>query len=336
MINGKRYHRAVPEASEKKQAAKAEAVFKTALLQGRLKEVERRKYIDLKELISEYLQYSKTNKISYSNDEIYCNHFLNFIGNKDINEITPQHIEKYKNHRQKESIIVVKKDKDGNETKITKYIQNSTINRELNSISKMFSIAVENDWLDENPCFKVKKLRVENKQERFLTKEEETRLFDACILDKAYLRPIIICALHTGMRKAEILNLKWSCVDFTHKYIDVLKTKSGKARKIPISNTLFQELENMPRTSEYVFTNLATKKPYYDLKKPFERLCDKADINDLRFHDLRHTAATRMVSAGIDLVVVQELLGHHDIKTTMRYSHPVPERKLDAINALDI
>ena len=316
MINGKRYHRGVPEAIDKKSALKAENVFKTALLQGRLKEVERRKYIKLNELIAEYLRYSKVNKISYSNDEIYCNHFLSFIGNKGINEIEPNLIEKYKEHRKTN-------------------VSNATVNRELNSISKMFSIAVENEWLDENPCFKVKKLRVENKQERFLTEEEEARLLDACILDKAYLRPIIICALHTGMRKGEILNLRWSCVNFTHRYIDVLKTKSGKARKIPLSNTLYQELDSVPKLTEFLFTNPATKKPYYDLKKPFQRLCDKAEITDLRFHDLRHTAATRMVKAGIDLIVVQELLGHHDIKTTMRYSHPVPNRKLDAINALD-
>lgn len=87
--------------------------------------------------------------------------------------------------------------------------------------------------------------------------------------------------------------------------------------------------------TEYVFTNPETQKTYYDLKKPFKRLCDKAKITNLRFHDLRHTVATRMVSSSIDLVVVQELLGHNDIKTTMRYSHPVPQRKLEAVNALD-
>jgi len=144
------------------------------------------------------------------------------------------------------------------------------------------------------------------------------------------------------MRKGEILSLKFSCLnlDTEKPYIDVLKTKSGKARQIALTKTLYSELCEMKEMSDakkadYVFINPITKKPYYDLKKPFNRLCGRADIEDLTFHDLRHTAATKMVSAGIDLVVVQEILGHNDIKTTMRYSHPVPERKFAAINVLD-
>ena len=137
------------------------------------------------------------------------------------------------------------------------------------------------------------------------------------------------------MRKAEYLRLKWSSVDLEQGYLDILKTKSGKARQIPISKTLRAELEKIEDKTEYVFLNPDTNLPFYDLKKPFERLCAKAGVKGVTCHTLRHTAATRMVNAGIDLVVVQELLGHADIKTTMIYSHPVPERKVQAINALN-
>jgi len=318
MIRGKRYHKGVPEATCKKDVEKAEIIFKACLLQGKYSLVEDRKYMPLFKLIDEYLKYSKINKISCENDVIYTNHLKNIIGNKDINEITPQIIERYKRIRKE-------------------VVQNSTINRELNSISKMFSIAVENKWIDENPCFKVKKLREENRKIRFLTVEEEIKLFKACIEDKAYLKPIIICALHTGMRKSEIIKLKWSCVNLYDEkpYIDILKTKSGKVRKIPMSSILKEELEKLNQDTEYVFINPETQKTYYDLKKPFKRLCDKAGVTNLTFNHLRHTAGTRMVAAGIDLVVVQDILGHSDIKTTMRYSHPVPERKLEAIRALE-
>lgn len=150
------------------------------------------------------------------------------------------------------------------------------------------------------------------------------------------MKPILICALNTGMRKGEILGLTWNCVDFKEGFITLLRTKSGKKRKIPISSALrpiLEELRNN-KTGHYVFTSAWTGSRYFDLKRSFPSICKMAGIEDLRFHDLRHTAATRMVSAGIDLVVVQDILGHADIKTTMRYAHPVPERKLLAVEAL--
>jgi integrase len=151
------------------------------------------------------------------------------------------------------------------------------------------------------------------------------------------MKPILICALHTGMRKGEILSLKWECVDLEERYITLLKTKSGKKRIIPISNRLFEELDilNQNKLSEYVFVNPETKNPYYDLKRAFNLLCKEANVKNFVFHDIRHTAATRMVAAGIDLAVVREVLGHSDISTTMRYAHPVPEQKKKAIEALN-
>ena len=100
MIRGKRYHKAVPEATCKKDAEKAEAIFKANLLQGRYNLIEDKKYMTLFRLVDEYLKYSKINKISYENDCIYTNHLKNILGNKDISEITPHLIEKYKEIRQ--------------------------------------------------------------------------------------------------------------------------------------------------------------------------------------------------------------------------------------------
>ena len=86
--------------------------------------------------------------------------------------------------------------------------------------------------------------------------------------------------------------------------------------------------------SEYVFINPETNKPYKDIKKAFSTVLKNANIKNFRFHDLRHTVATRMVESGTDLVVVQEILGHSSIQTTMRYAHPVPENKKRAIECL--
>lgn len=150
-----------------------------------------------------------------------------------------------------------------------------------------------------------------------------------------YLKPIVITALQTGMRKGEILNLKWSNIDFLQGFIELLETKTNKSRKIPISSTLKETLKNIARNSEYVFINPQTGLPYADIKKSFHTVLKKAKIENFRFHDLRHTVATRLVERGIDLTVVQEILGHSKITTTQRYAHPVPKRKLDAIDILD-
>ena len=135
--------------------------------------------------------------------------------------------------------------------------------------------------------------------------------------------------------QGEILNLKWNNIDFEYNFIELLDTKSGKSRRIPLSNILKNILERLEKTSEYVFINPKTNKPYTDLKKSFKKVLMNANIENFRFHDLRHTVATRLVEKGIDLVVVQEILGHSKLTTTQRYAHPVPQRKLDAINVLN-
>jgi len=197
----------------------------------------------------------------------------------------------------------------------------------------MLSIAKQNKFIEKNPCSDVKKLKVDNQKIRFLTKEEENRLFEA--IGEHWIKPIIITALQTAMRKSEILNLQFSCVNFTQRYIDLLKTKSGKPRQIPMSDKLFEVLNNQQRIKEYVFINPITKNRHGNINDIFPEFLKKANIQNFVFHDLRHTAATRMVESGIDLVVVKEILGHSDIKTTMIYAHPVPERKLKAIKALN-
>lgn len=330
MINGKRYHRSVPEATTKRQAEKVEAVFKGELLQGRYKLAEGKKYPKLNKLIEMYLDYSKQNKISYKVDEYTTSVFLEVIGDKTIDEITPLVIERWKKYRKN---CKAKTTTKNGYKELDRLVSKSAINREMRSLSKMFSIAVDNGWLENNPFFKVKKFREENKQMRVLTPAEEKVLLEKS--EGCYIKPILICALHTGMRSAEIKNLKWSCVNFEEGYLDVLKTKSGRPRQIPLSNLLVSELSNIKRLSSYVFTNPKTLKPYTNIRDRFMDICEKNGIDSIRFHDLRHTAATRMVSSGIDIVVVQDILGHANLSVTQRYSHPVPDRKKKAIEALN-
>lgn len=178
-------------------------------------------------------------------------------------------------------------------------------------------------FFGENPVSVVGMLEENNQIERILTWEEEKKLIDSAI---PYLRPIIVTALNTGMRRGEILNLKWSDVDLTNNLITVNQTnsKSKKARRVYINSTLRKlllELKLKSAGSEYVFLDDKGNR-LREIKNGFNAACRRAGIQRLRFHDLRHTAATRMIENGASIVAVSKILGHGDIKTTMRYTHP--------------
>ena len=149
-------------------------------------------------------------------------------------------------------------------------------------------------------------------------------------------KPIVTVALHTGMRRGEILNLRWEQIDLQHYFILLDKTKNGTRREIPINSTLEELFKNLPRgfESKYVFVN-KDGKPYRDIKRSFHAALKRAGICDFRFHDCRHTTASHLVMAGIDLTTVKELLGHKDIKMTLRYAHLAPGHKRKAVQVLD-
>jgi len=321
MIAGERYYFTCEGAKDKNEAKKFETKIKAKILEGEEKKKNNKNKILLSEMTEKYLNYSRVNKpASYSHDKYYKNYWLSFFGDKPLNEIKPIDIECYKTHRLEE---------DGKSP--------ATVNREKNSLSKMFSLAVQNGYIKENPCSGVKNLRVQNHKIRFLTKEEEKRFLKRT--EGHWIKPLLITALHTGMRQGEILSLTWDCVNFEQNYIDVLRTKNGVPRQIPMSaklRTTLQELFEITE-SDYVFVNPISKNRHCarNIQEVFNFFTEKAEIKKLTFHDLRHTAATRMVEKGTDLVVVKEILGHKNITTTMRYAHPVPEIKAKAIQFLN-
>lgn len=183
---------------------------------------------------------------------------------------------------------------------------------------------------------KVKPIRGETKRLRYLNADEIQRLLNAC--DK-HLYPIVFTALHTGMRKGEILSLKWSQIDLKNDLILLDKTKNDERREIPINKPLKQvliQLHSQRRLdTDYVFVNPDTGKRYTDLKRSFTTACKRAGIKDFHFHDLRHTYASQLVMAGVDLKTVQELLGHKSLTMTLRYAHLSQAHKREAVKALE-
>ena len=263
----------------------------------------------------QYLTYSRVNKRSWKRDEQFLKKLgLSFAG-KRLSAITPEMIENYKAKRSQE-------------------VSKATVNRELSCLRHMFNLAIKWGKAGFNPLGKVKFFKEGPWEMRILSREEERLLLEKAV---DHLKPMIVCAVNTGMRKGEILGLTWDKVDIVNGVITVMKTKNGEMRKIPMNKvlkSLFQQLRAVGR-SDYVFCH-RDGSPFLKAENGFRAAVKRAGIGHCRFHDLRHTFATRLVQLGVDLVTVKEILGHKSITTTMRYAHPTSKHKQWAVEMLNM
>jgi len=231
---------------------------------------------------------------------------------------------------------------------------NSTVNHELAILKQLFAKAIAWGYLEKgkNPTENVKKLPESKGRIRFLSLEEAKALLAAA---SPHLRPIIVTALETGMRRGEILRLTWEDLDKKNGILYVKEAKNGDPRHVPMSARLQATLKALPRRlgTDYVFTGGLRHtpaggklrrplnqpvgkigKPFQDVDSAFRNACEKAGIVDFHFHDLRHTAASYMVMAGVPMKTVGEILGHKTATMTERYSHLTPEHKRQAVELL--
>jgi len=218
----------------------------------------------------------------------------------------------------------------------------ATVNRELAQLRRALQIAKQQGWIKQNPFTQgdtLISIADEKKRERILTKEEETRLLEACTDRKAHLRLIIICALDTGMRAGEIFKLKWKDINWQTGLITIqaFHTKTFQERQVAMTKRLEKELWEL-----WALSSLKNNKPDVlvfgittDCKHSFINLRRAVGLDDVRFHDLRHTAATRMIEAGIPLQQVGRVLGHSQAQTTFRYINLTVEAAKRAATALD-
>jgi integrase len=280
-------------------------------------------------LIETFLPYSEANKKSFANDVSICRVLVEYFLGKTMRQITPANVEGFKQWFLAKP-IVYGTDEERRERKRSL----ATVNNHLRVLSKIFSLALNAELVDSNPCFKVRKFRPNNRRLRVLSDHEEIELLMK--LERNQLvRNIVIFALNTGLRRGEIFNLQWSDVDFERERMIVRKTKSSKERFVPMNSTVRKLLFSMERTSEYVFPSPRKGGRLVDLRKSFSGALREAKIKNFRFHDLRHTFATRLADEGTDIFTLKEILGHAEIKTTMIYVHANGEAGRRAVEKLD-
>jgi integrase len=174
---------------------------------------------------------------------------------------------------------------------------------------------------------------------RYLELGEIQRLLEACRSSRnPYLATIVTLAVHTGMRKGEILGLEWERVDLASARITLLQTKSGKPRGIPMNRAVYDALVALEPTSERRTGSLFPRRTgtaWGQIRTAFETALTRAKITGFRFHDLRHTAASHLVMRGATLQEVKELLGHADLSMTLRYAHLSPAHLRGAVERLE-
>ncbi len=355
----------------RKGAAKVIAKKKAEIAENKYLDIRKEPQpIKFHDFAKEYLQWSRANKKPSSwNREISTMRRLDKeFGEKTFQQITTWQIEKWKAKR-KETIkrsdarigSMKKHRKDGIEKeiwfaefasprgakgrrtfqteeeaegylkKIQTPVRPATLNRELSLLKHLYRKAIEWGKCKENPAKRVKKMKGEVKRVRFLMPDEVQKLLPNCT---AYLKPIATMATHTGMRKGELLGLKWTQVNLEQGIITLQDTKNGERRDIPMDETVKDMLKGMERKEDYIFCNREGE-TFVRLQRSFEVAVKKSGIEDFRFHDPRHTFASNLVMAGEDLNTVRELLGHKDLTMTLRYAHLSPNHKARAINVLD-
>lgn len=287
------------------------------IVKGEYLGIYEEKKISFSKYAQQYLEYSRVNKAfsTYNrHDRISIARLESHFKDKYVYEITPQMIEKYKAKR-------------------LETVSPASVNRELATLKNMFTMAIKWDFVNTNPAKEVRLLKEPPGRLRYLKSEEAKALLTVCA---GHIRPIVVTALNTGMRKGELLKLKWADVDLNNRKITVINAKNNESRVIPINKTLYQELFSLSErsTGDYVFSD-KNDRPYGDVKKSFLTALKSAKIEDFRFHDLRHTFGSYLVMQGVDVKTVQQVMGHKDIRMTMRYAHLSPRYVQKAVEKLD-
>lgn len=273
------------------------------------------------ELAAQHLAHAKTYQKSYNNTEMTLRrHIVPRWGKERLTDIGSQDVAKWLAELAATGLAP------------------ASVEKIRATFSRSFNLARQ--WklpgAEVNPIQDVPRRRFSNARERYLSAKEVERLVVALESSRnRQLRNIVPLLLLTGARKTELLTAEWRHVDLERRAWFIPTTKTGKPRYVPLSQAAVDIIEALPRWDNcpWLLPNPSTRKPYTDIKRPWENAREAAGLGDLRIHDLRHSAASFMINAGVDLFAVGKILGHADHQSTMRYSHLANDTLMKAVEA---
>lgn len=255
------------------------------------------------EFLPRYMEWAKDHKKPSTIERNYqfTEHLRPYVSDLPLSKITLIVAEDYKRDRKKQGA------------------SNATINRERGFLKAVLNKAVRWGLLEKNPLQHLEQLPESHKFNRYLTADVTRALIEAC---EPHLKPMIVTAIHTGLRWGNVRYLKWKEVDIVNSIINLESSKNDELT-YPLPEPVRNEIVKIGRHGgQYIFINPETGKPWENLRKAFSRAKAQVGIEEnFRFHDLRHSFASNLIMGGSDLKTVQELLGHRNISTTLRYAH---------------
>jgi integrase len=324
--------RRIRETFKKKKDAVAEHSKVVSLKsEGRFFDAKQECKTTLNELTEIYSEnYQHQSNFRYAKKS-YLENFKKFFGEDTLlSNIRYVDLETYRNQLKRKPVTSIKNSRK----KTIRFRADASVNREMSCLQHLFTKAVEWELIEQSPFTRGRslKLKENNKRMRFLNEDEIQALLDAC---PEYLKWIVETAILAGMRKSELLNLRWD--DIRGGFIYLQETKTMEPRQIPVSDDLdsvFREIRQEHHLkSEFIFTHYGRR--VRDIDYGFRGAVRRAGIEDFKFHDLRHTFASQVLLHGGSLKDIQELLGHKSMDMTLRYSHLSQEHKLQAVNRLN-
>ena len=273
------------------------------------------------DLAQEHLDYAKTYQRSYDTTEMYVRrHILPKWQKKYLSDITQQDVAAWLADKAKEGLAP------------------ATVEKIRIIFNRSFELALR--WntpgVLRNPVKGIPRKPLNNMRDRSLNADEVRRLITACELSlNRQLAFIVPMLLFTGARLSELLNAEWKDVDLERRQWLIPTSKSGKPRRVPLSDAALAILKNMPqfKNCPYLLPNPDSLRPFVTIKRAWQTARDEAKLPGLRLHDLRHAFCSAAVSAGVDLYAVGQIVGHADHKSTMRYSHLAADTLLAAVEA---
>jgi integrase len=313
-VKGTRKRKKIGPSKQVAELALAQVEVKIA--KGEYLSIYEEKKLTFRQFAPDYLAYSQANKsrTSYQRDRITIERWLMpAFGDYYLFQVTLADGEHYKQDR-------------------LKVVDPATVNKELNCLKAMLNKAVAWGYLQIQPLRGMKGLKEPPGRLRYLSPEEKVQLLDACT-SPSYLAPIVEIAMHTGMRRSEILALRWADIDLRRRAITLTHTKNNERRAIPVNASVGETLKHLPRHLDTDMLFPHVNGPM--VTRSFGRACRKAKLQNLRFHDLRHTFASYLAMGGFNLRTIQQLLGHRDLRMTSRYAHLSADHLQQAVNSLD-